>query len=165
MPLSAGMRAKNRLKASSPPAEAPMPTTGKTRTAAGSIEVGVLGGSDLRPVRHVPLLRGLFAHRLGPWGRLPGFGWPFLRHRDRPEQPTGSNAAPIMLSQTRGFRYSSAPNQRTMCHRHPTHVVDSPTQESSFLRIFAAPWNHYVDDAARDPRNGVSELSGTKVGP
>ncbi len=49
MPLSAGMRAKNRLKASSPPAEAPMPTTGKTRTAAGSIEVGVLAAAIFAP--------------------------------------------------------------------------------------------------------------------
>src|SRR5262245_16158095 len=54
MPLSAGMAVKNFLKASSPPAEAPMPTTGKRGAVgslisvpASSLAASSLGGASL----------------------------------------------------------------------------------------------------------------------
>ena len=84
MPASGGMAAKNFWKASRPPAEAPMPTTGNNSLPAG----GVIGEraflarpgleEDARPFRErsgwrrVPALRGLAMVSPGPWG---GYRW------------------------------------------------------------------------------------------
>ena len=72
MPLSTGMRAKNALKASMPPAEAPMPTTRRVRSAgaAGGPAASAPGSAaspvlPLAPV--VPLLPG----RVGLAATLP----------------------------------------------------------------------------------------------
>ena len=109
MPLSTGMRAKNALKASIPPAEAPRPTTRWVRSGEGSPAIA-LGPRPRDPILSSGLVLRL-PDRLGLAATLP--------HPER--HPSFAAVAALYIDQrsvgrlvARGLRnpYRQAPNPR-----------------------------------------------------